>query len=110
MAAFEKRTLTKSEIVTSSWGGGAAGAAESCGEPFKEPGASEDLRDPCSGQGCSTVVGCLPGVCMCKACFFSATKRKGEGRGGRTERPGGRDTGVEQEKIKMSYKFYSECS
>lgn len=62
MAALEKRALTKSEIVTSSWGRGAAGAAESCGEPFKEPGASEDLRDPHSGQGCSAVVG------VCSAC------------------------------------------
>lgn len=33
-----------------------------------------------------------------QGCFFSATKRKGESRRGRTERPGGRDTGVEQEK------------
>lgn len=62
---------------------GSAGAAESCGEPFKEPGASEDLRDPCSGQGCSTVVGCLPGVCMCKA--VSSVPQRGRERVGEEE-------------------------
>lgn len=112
MAALEKRALTTSEIVTSSLRGGSAGAAESCGEPFKEPGASEDLRNPRSGQGCSAVVG--RGVArwwgVCSVCasvrqFLPCHKGKGESRGGRTERPGGRDTSVELEKIKMPYKF-----
>lgn len=102
MAALEKRALTKSEIVTSSWG---AVQPEQL-SPVASPLRSQEPLKTCAtytvGRGVARWWVFARHV---QGLFLQCHKEEGESRGERAERPGGRDTGVEWGKKNMSCKF-----